>query len=235
MKNVIIVGSGRSGTSMVIGLFAKNRPNMGGKLYPPDKYNKKGYFEASEKIHLNENLLEPAMDAPLKSGNSSNGQRWLGVLENIDSIPSTRPLKNKIKELVRNIPFCYKDPRFSYTLQQWCPHFENTVFICIFRDPNATAKSIVDFCKRKKLTLVNMKYKKAFQVWACMYTHILETHSKKGDWLFLHFNQLFDEQSLFSLEDHTDAIVDRYFPDPNLSHSQSDHNIFKSIQHQDPK
>jgi len=44
MKNCIILGSGRSGTSMVAGTLAKSGYFMGDNLYPARESNPKGFF-----------------------------------------------------------------------------------------------------------------------------------------------------------------------------------------------
>ena len=57
MKNVIILGSGRSGTSMVAGTLAKAGYYMGEQLLPANKANPKGFFEDIEVNAINEDIL----------------------------------------------------------------------------------------------------------------------------------------------------------------------------------
>ena len=61
-----------------------------------------------------------------------------------------------------------------------------------------------------------MDFKTALQVWNCMYTRILDEHSKTGDWLFVHYNSLFQEEKLCEISQFLDVEIDYSFPDKNL-------------------
>ncbi|NIM13858.1 MAG: sulfotransferase family protein, partial [Candidatus Aminicenantes bacterium] len=54
MKNCLILGSGRSGTSMIAGILHKAGYFMGDNLYPPRSANPKGFFENWEINEINE-------------------------------------------------------------------------------------------------------------------------------------------------------------------------------------
>jgi hypothetical protein len=58
MKNCLILGSGRSGTSMIAGILHKAGYFMGDNLYPPRTANPKGFFENWEINEINEKILE---------------------------------------------------------------------------------------------------------------------------------------------------------------------------------
>ena len=47
-RNCIVLGSARSGTSMVMGVISKSRFFMGDYVYPPNEGNVKGIFEDKE-------------------------------------------------------------------------------------------------------------------------------------------------------------------------------------------
>ena len=76
MRNCIILGSGRSGTSMVAGSVAGAGYHMGDQLHAARISNPKGFFESSEINDINEALLAPSMGEVSRLG---SGQRWLGV------------------------------------------------------------------------------------------------------------------------------------------------------------
>lgn len=61
------------------------------------------------------------------------------------------------------------------------------------------------------------------EVWTLKYQHILKIHRREGEWLFLHYNQVFKKESLDRLEVFTDAYVDRSFPDISLRRFVSSH------------
>lgn len=45
-----------------------------------------------------------------------------------------------------------------------------------------------------------------------IYTHILESHSRQGCRLFMHYNQVLTSDGLGRLEAFTETFVDRFFP-----------------------
>ena len=61
MVNLIILGSGRSGTSLVTGLFAKAGYNQGTRLSGPNEGNPKGRFEDRQVNYTNEIILSQVM------------------------------------------------------------------------------------------------------------------------------------------------------------------------------
>jgi len=85
MHNVIILGSGRSGTSMVAGTLAKAGYFMGDHLYPGRESNPKGFFEDPEINGINEALLAQIVPKRprlfgrwLFRSRPLQWQRWLG-------------------------------------------------------------------------------------------------------------------------------------------------------------
>lgn len=75
-----MLGCGRSGTSLVAGLFARTH-EMGSRLLAPDPANPKGFFEDRAVNAANERLLAP-YDAFSSPGRRPlrEGERWLAVL-----------------------------------------------------------------------------------------------------------------------------------------------------------
>jgi len=228
ISNCIILGSGRSGTSMAAGVLAKAGYFMGEKLYPGDEGNPKGYFEGKAVNDINEDLL--AQVVPNRPRILSNfifrtrpvhGQRWLARVQLGISIPCPPRIAERIKALIARGPFCFKDPRFCYTLSVWRPFLRNTVYICVFRHPGVTATSILKECKRERyLRNLSMSFNKALQVWELMYTHALEIHYPQGgDWIFVHYNQFLDGSAFEILEKTLGVEVDRNFVDPRLKRS----------------
>lgn len=230
MKNCLILGSGRSGTSLAAGVLSKAGYFMGDHLNPANETNPKGQFEDREVNSINEELL--AQITPVRPSNFLGeaffksrpvfGQRWLARLPLETSIPSPSHLENKMKVLVEHEPFCFKDPRFSYTLRVWRPFLKNTVFVCVFRHPGATVSSILRQRKRvPHLRSFSINSKQAFQVWELMYSHILRIHYPEGgSWVFLHYDQFFDGSAFEKLEDKLETEVDRNFADPRLNRSK---------------
>jgi hypothetical protein len=236
IRNCLILGSGRSGTSMIAGTLASAGYFMGDDLYPARESNPKGFFEDPVINGINEEILEQLKFECThpNSGYFENypltyGQRWLARVPVSTRIPSPGSAIEKIREVTRRVPFCFKDPRFSYTLPVWRPYLKNTVFLCIFRDPAATAASIIKECKDMEyLQSVVIDFNIAIEVWTLMYRHILETHRHEGEWLFVHYNQVLSGEILDKLNIFTGATVDRSFPEKSLLRSVSNSQIPES-------
>ncbi|HCF96782.1 MAG TPA: hypothetical protein DEW46_17150 [Verrucomicrobia bacterium] len=228
MRNVIILGAGRSGTSLVAGVLAGAGYFMGDRIIPAGRQNPSGFFEDFEVNAINESLIERSipgwcrwvpMRVPVLGGTlcQSEGHRWLAVLPVGRTIcEPDAALLDRMNALTAHVPFCFKDPRFSYTLPAWRRSLENVAHICIFRDPETSAASMVRMCSSGPYwSAVRLNRSRALAVWAAMYSHILERHQSSGDWLFIHFNQLFDAVGMERLKAFTGAEVDRDFPDAN--------------------
>ncbi len=200
---------------------------MGDKLYGPRESNPKGFFESPTINWINEDLLAGVVpsrppllgrwwfrDRPLPR------QRWLARVPVATEIPCPRRIARRIEAEVRKAPFCFKDPRLSYTLPAWRPFLTDTVFVCVFRHPMVTAASIVKECDRMPyLSSLIMTTEIAVEVWQLMYDHILQKHLHEGDWLFLHYEQMLRGDGADRLEKFVGAAVDHGFPDKDLRRS----------------
>ena len=238
MQNIIITGSGRSGTSLLAGLFPE-KYLRGGKQINPWEANPKGFFESKEVNKINEVLISQFTSNSLtykniKKGIFTNlsinsgfdyGQRWLLDKINRKNIEYKISQKNKkdILNIVSHTPFCLKDPRFSLTLPAWDKFLpEKTVIICVFRHPMQSATSIVKFVdSRKAKYMQKIDLEKAFELWAFQnHQNILNYKSSKRDWLFIHYDQIQQRNILENIESFTETKLDRNFFDPQLKHNK---------------
>jgi hypothetical protein len=220
MRNCLILGSGRSGTSLLAGLLSGAGYYMGNHLIPPDEANPRGYFEDDEVNAINEALLAPVTLAP---EGPAYGWRWLARVPVGTRIPACPDTAQRIQAQTGRAPFCLKDPRFSYTLPVWRPFLGNAAFLCVFREPARTAHSILKECRPGTyLEGLPMSFPEAVAVWTLMYRHIVEGHRHSGDWLFFHYDQLFQEESLRKLQAVLGAPANRQFPDPGLRRSPAE-------------
>lgn len=222
MRNCLILGCGRSGTSMLSGTLSGAGYYMGGRLYRPRKANPKGFFEAIAINAINERLLSPL--APLRSHHpflriwraGFPSERWLARIPVGTPIEAPARLTRRIAGQVIQRPFAFKDPRFCYTLPAWRPQLPpDTVFLCIFREPGRTVTSILKEC-RTQYPDIRLDKDEAFGVWNDMYGHILHTHRHEGTWLFVHYDQVLDGSALPAIESHLGARVNRDFADARL-------------------
>lgn len=222
MRNCLILGCGRSGTSMLSGTLRGAGYYMGGRLYRPREANPKGFFEAISINAINERLLAPL--APSRSRHpllriwraGFPSERWLARIPVGTPIRVPARVARRITQQVTRSPFAFKDPRFCYTLPAWRPHLPaDTVFLCIFREPGRTVTSILKEC-RTQYPDISLDEDDAFGIWTDMYEHILRIHRHDGEWLFLHFDQVLDGTALPVIERLLDARVDRCFADHRL-------------------
>ncbi len=230
MRSCVILGSGRSGTSMLAGTLSAAGYYMGGTMLNPTPSNPKGYFECAEINDLNNELIAP-LTAVRPSGllgylfpwRLSTNLLWLADIDlEARARPTTQQL-DRIREFSSREPFCFKDPRFCYTLDAWRPALNDAAFLCVFREPGRTVSSIrrdvreqYPYERYKGFHLTNQR---ALEAWTSMYQHVLEKHSKEGQWIFLHYDQILDGSAIPQIEAPLNVKVDTSFVDPNLKRS----------------
>lgn len=213
MKNCIILGSGRSGTSLAAGLFSECGYYMGNNPIKADSANPKGYFEDIGVNAINEDILRPY--APFRpkgcigniffSSNTVYWQRWLLKLPIKTEIKSNPLMIKRINKILQNSPYCFKDPRFSYTLPVWYPYLNHdTFFLTVFRHPLKTAQSLIKEAQRdSSIRGIKLTFspKDALVLWDLMYQHILKSyHQFGGSWLFVHYEQFKSHTILQKIE-----------------------------------
>ncbi len=219
MRSCLVLGSGRSGTSMLAGTLYGAGYYVGEHLIPPADMNPKGFFEDEVINWINEDLLAQVTPDPLLG----YSWRWLARVPVGTPIPTPSYIPDLIREQTVHSPFCFKDPRFCYTLPAWRPFVGDALFLCIFREPTRTVNSMLKDCQNDPyLKLVQVDHSLAFDVWRLMYRHILEVHRKEGEWLFVHYDQLLDGSAIPQLESALGVKLDEQFPDPKLRRSSAD-------------
>ena len=230
MLNCLVMGSGRSGTSMLAGSLSKAGYFMGKNPLPPNRNNPKGYFESKEIEAINEELIAEVIPGRRKffgrwffRDRPIFLQRWLATVPLGTKVPCSPKLAQQIQNAVAIQPYCFKDPRFCYTLPAWRAFLKNVGFVCIFRDPATTVTSIMNVVSDEDyLQGLAISKNKAFRVWTLMYRHVLESHRHIGNWLFMHYNQLFEIAGRRKLGAFLQASVDESFPESALSRSSPD-------------
>ncbi len=221
--NVLVMGCGRSGTSMVTGMLSDAGWYVGENPYPARTANAKGFFETAEVNGINEYLLVPAVshEAPKR-----RMQHWLSHAPEALDLEVPDGIRARMDQLGQKGPFAYKDPRFCYTLDAWRPSVPDAKFVCIFREPAATAASIMkEVGGEEYLQGCGIDFAGALNVWNAMYRRILDDHSQTGQWLFLHFDELFTRQGVEKLEAFVGAPVAADFPEARLKSSRSEEPI----------
>ncbi len=204
---------------------------MGDRMLFPRAGNPKGFFEDQTVNRINDDIIyhhatffEKMMrgDYVRLKPRQRRYDQWLACFPLDKKLEAPVGINQQIEELTQREPFCFKDPRFSYTLPIWRPYLKNTVYICLFRDPSRTANSIIKILKSQpELQSIQMTYDKAICNYEMMYSHILQIHRHTGDWLFLHYDQVAAGDGLQRLAEFTGANVDFNFPDHALNRTES--------------
>jgi hypothetical protein len=193
---------------MAAGMLKSLGYYYGDRLIPPRAANPKGFFESAFINHkINEAILARALPK------FKEGQRWLSVFPLNKKLYTNTVINNHIKKMTKKEKFCYKDPRFCYTLPTWRPFVEDAVYICVFRYPTSTVSSILKECRSAKyLRSFIMTEALAYTIWHCMYSHVVARHMHKGDWLFIHYDQLFLKKGVDKFSEFIGSPVDATFP-----------------------
>jgi Sulfotransferase family len=190
---IIVLGAGRSGTSLVAGLLADAGFFPGDRLIPASGGNRTGYFEDLDVNALNDELLAPGL--PLASYPVPSRLSWLAAFPDQIKHRPTRGQRQRIGRHLSRRPVCLKDPRFSYTLAAWRPQLPPDVgFICVFRHPARVAASLMREVVRDPVYYDGFtpSDEVVWATWTATYRYILDHHATTGSWLFVDADELTD-------------------------------------------
>lgn len=232
-QRLFVLGAGRSGTSLLAGLFRHSGLFMGDAGYKPREANPTGFFEDREVNAINEALLAPLLppsagscgerDAPDVPG---EGQRWLARLPLEVPVRADAELERRIRALYARGPSCFKDPRFCYTLAAWRQALpeadrERSRYLCVFRDPAVVASSVLQELRTAPyLADLVISVEEVIEVWCLQYRHVLEHHAGHGSWLFIAYEQLLQPDGLERLAAFSGHALDRTLPRLQLQRSR---------------
>jgi hypothetical protein len=236
--NIFITGCGRSGTSMVAGLFRNSGRYFGDSFHEVRDNNPLGIFETEEVNGLNERILsrytptpQNIRGVPFACDSPGPWQRWLARIPPDIPIEADASEQQQIKALVDKQPICFKDPRFCYTLHEWLRYCPEAKVICVFRNPSVVVSSILKECRQADyLHDFAISVNQAFELWCLLYLRVLDEQRHSGDWLFIEYEQVFDELIQNKIEAFTGDTVDRNFPTRRLTRSIQEHSIPKLAQ-----
>ena len=227
---IVVLGSGRSGTSLAAGMLAQPGLFMGEvHSIRPRHSNPLGFYEDWEVNALNEQILATAL--PQRSQGESDvpaqGQRWLARLALGTPLSTSPAQRRNMRRLLAQQPFCLKDPRFSYTLQLWQAELppeqrQHLRCLCLFRPPAVVVDSLLKEVRSEPtLRDVALSVPQAFALWELQYRWILEQQQREGQWLFLNYDSLFEPNGQRALGRFCGVEVDTALPRRELSRSRA--------------
>jgi hypothetical protein len=229
LHNVLVLGSGRSGTSMVAALFRNSGYFMGFDMLGPSTANVHGYYEDTGITEINNLLLRwmlPWWMMQLLPGLVPAAHRdaralWLAAPRRVRSLGTPiAPLVRLLDAYARRQPFCYKDPRFSVTLPVWEQFVPcGTRRIVVFRDPDQTVDSILrDACETYDPPL-RISPRWAYESWWRNYSRLLHLADAGGPAIFVHYDDVTSGAALPLLAAFTNAAIDTGEIDDSVSRS----------------
>lgn len=216
--SVLVTGSGRSGTSLMMGCISGNYENLGDKpIFRNDESNPKGFFEDADVNFVNDRIIEEnGISLPIKSKKKGEHNKggWINTKYLKDPLISLENIKI-VNGLIEETPFCFKDPRFTYTYPIWKELIkEDFVLVAVFRHPSKTATSML---KEPTPKDIGMNYEQALDVWYKFYEVLLSYN----DVIFLHYDQIMNKELEF-VEKILRINIDYSFIDPTLNRSPED-------------
>jgi len=230
-NNIIILGAGRSGTSMVAGTIAKTGEyNIGGEPHRPNIANPKGFFETSIVNGINNEIL---FSQPKLKTTTGNRQGWLSYFDGQEQIFNNFvpfDMLDKIKHVISKQPFVFKDPRFSFTLPFWNKifqaEFDNGLFnnlkvICCFRHPAEFLGSLTHHCATQEYLKGIIIDQNHFEnLWLKTYQYILTHYYDTYDTLFVEYDQVLSGNGIRKIEEFIGHEIIRDFPEKSLKRSK---------------
>ncbi len=231
LHNVLILGSGRSGTSMVAALFRNSGYFMGFDLLGASPANLYGYYEDTGITEINNLLLRRMLGWPLirllplltPAAHRDPRALWLAA-------PRRRhwrgepimPLVRLMDAYARRQPFCYKDPRFSATLPVWERFLPvGTRRIVVFRDPDQTVDSILRDAAESYDPRLRVSARWSYTAWRRSYSRLLHIAGAGGPALFIHYDDVASGDALPVLAAFTGAEIDSTEIDLSVSRSRA--------------
>ncbi len=236
MKNCLILGFGRSGTSLMGGILHRSGYYMGDKLYKPRHSNPKGFFENAIINGINEQILEPfdyvnfypnshSFNKAYSPFKPRRGQRWLSfIMPDLNIECNDTTILREINHEIKKKKFAYKDPRFVFTLKIWEEYIDDEcVFICLFREPTTTINSVLKECRSVDyLADFYIDLDLASVLWKNYYQRVLKYMEKfpKEKFFLIHYDQILQGTGLEQLSEILQTNLNTSFIEVNLNRSR---------------
>jgi hypothetical protein len=144
-KIIVVLGAGRSGTSMAMQVLSRMGMRLSEELLPGQESNPEGFYEDIEILNVHKNLIAKLKTSP----NLPLPDSWQETEEARDALKKMRAI---IKDRLAVAPtlWGFKDPRTALFLPIWVKAFDDLwvtpIYVLVVRDPKAVVNS------QKKIT-----------------------------------------------------------------------------------
>ncbi len=152
MKNIIVLTSGLSGSSVVTNLLSRAGFWTGDSTCEKTDYNT---HENSQLVYLN-NLLLKAVDYDENYSVFASSKKIFDVEKLIDTI-DLLPFKSFIEKCEQSKPWVWKDPRLWVTVSFWVQLLEKDSFNVIFVDRSISQRWISELLRKNVQTFAYCK------------------------------------------------------------------------------
>jgi glycosyltransferase involved in cell wall biosynthesis len=176
---VVIAGMHRSGTSLIASLVSSIGVRLGDGLVPPDRYNPRGYFEDTQILALNREMLGAATAAD-DGGHPDWGWTETGLFERhgFDSFRERAAALVEARDLAAaGSTWGWKDPRTTLALEFWDSIVPFARYVLVYRHPWEVADSM----QRLGAEVFLRRPDYAWRIWRFYNTHLLEFHRRHKD------------------------------------------------------
>jgi hypothetical protein len=217
MKNALIFGSSRSGSSLLAHMAYAAGYFIGEELLWPSLVNANGFFESQAINKINDAVIRPLMWRP---PHWELHHPWISVIGTDVEVPSLEDL-DQVRWFMARTPFCYKDPRFSITYPAWKPFLpRDCVQLITFRHPTAYVNSLLRGIELGEWKWMRKEPELMLASWVSFYRHIFKNDD--GTFVYFHFNELFTAEGKERVQSCLEAVIPEGLAESDLCHFQSD-------------
>jgi hypothetical protein len=190
MKNVIILGPGRTGSSFLAGLISHNKFYINNEQIQARRAYPDGDYENPELVDYNKKLF-------FSSGYDHHKIRYgrsvdISAMKNLAKGNGLEEFKAFIQKCEQNRPWLWKDPRLCYTIHFWNEflNFNDINIIFITRDHYQIFRSYT----KHQIPLTKREIYEKYDEQVSTVEDFLRTNGLKA--LRIHFNEFKDNTSL---------------------------------------
>jgi hypothetical protein len=230
VRDLLILGTGRSGTSMVAALFRRSGAYLGDNLLPARIGNPFGYYEDPEINRLNACVIGQIIDRlwttrllpwAVHPIHRRPAAFWLAAPWYLPRITPDAQVREAMRARFAHRPLCLKDPRFCVTLPTWRPLLPpDTRFLAVFRDPQRTVDSLLRDAAEREDEPLPIDAAWATVYWWRTYRRLLHEFSHAGEWLFVHYDDVVNGTALPAIAAFAETEADGSQLDPSVSRAQ---------------
>lgn len=208
---------------MLAGMLHKSGYFLGDNLYPPRDANPKGFYEDALINQLNEMIIINCVKSVGANPFAYRpGQLWLARFPIDMKFPANEYQQSIIRGLAARAPFCFKDPRFAFTLEAWLSIAPSTIVLCIFRDPASVIASIFKECSTEPyLFSFSISVETALAAWREIYWRLLTLYRKHTGIFFLSYRDILNGSVIPKMQEIVKTDLDMTMPEASLNRSKA--------------